>query len=420
MKITFDPIMRSMMKKIPLGISDFKKLIEGGYLYVDKTLFIQELFDEGSDVCLIPRMRRFGKTLNLSMLRYFFEKGTQDTSHLFTSLKIWQHEKYRALQGQFPVIFISLKDVKFLEWQECYGALQELIIEEFERHKYLLDSNLFSEMEKKEHLTILQKEGSLSLYTRSLYLLTHWLHRFHGKRVILLIDEYDTPVHSAYMGGYYNLLISFIRNWFSSALKDNSSLERGVLTGILRIAKESIFSGLNNVITYTILSKDFQDKFGLTEPEVKKLLEDYGLSESQAEIQQWYNGYRIGSHDGIYNPWSVLNCIKYNGALEPYWVNTSDNAIMKELITEGGEELKTDIEELIRGGVIAKKIDEGFVFSDLEKSPGAVWCLLLFSGYLTLDATPSYGTPCLLRIPNIEVKELYDSMILDWFEKKHP
>lgn len=402
-----------MEKKIPLGISDFKFLIEEDYLYVDKSLLIQELLEKGSLVSLIPRMRRFGKTLNLSMIRYFFEKGNQ---HLFTSLKIWQNEKYRALQGQFPVIFISLKDIKFLTWQECYEALQKVIAEEFKRHRYLLESELFAEEEKIEYLTILQKKGSLAQYTNSLSLLTAWLHRFHGKRTIVLIDEYDTPVHSAYMGGYYNLLISFIRNWLSSALKDNSSLERGVLTGILRIAKESIFSGLNNVITYTILSDDFQDKFGLTEPEVKKLLNDYSLTEKQTEIQQWYNGYRIGSYGGIYNPWSVLNFIEKKGALAPYWVNTSDNAIMKELITQGTEDLKADVEELIRGGVIAKKIDEGFVFSNLETSPGAVWSLLLFSGYLTLDATPSYGVPCRLKIPNIEVKELYDSMILDWFE----
>lgn len=403
-----------MTKQLPIGISDFKKLIEGGYVYVDKSLLIQELIERGAEVTLIPRLRRFGKTLNLSMLRYFFEKG--QPSHLFESLKIWKDEKCRALQGQFPVIFLSLKDVKHPSWEKTFESLCGFIAEEFQRHRYLVEENTLSAEEKDDYLQILRREGEQALVERSLRLLTEWLHRYHKKRVILLIDEYDTPAHAAYVGGFYETFIGFLRNWLSGGLKDNNALERGVLTGILRIAKESIFSGLNNISTFTILSEGFQDKFGLLESEVRILLQEYGLIDQLPEIRKWYNGYRIGSCEGIYNPWSVLKCIDAKGALAPYWVNTSDNALMKQLIARGTEELKADVEELIRGGIIHKTIEEGIIFSNLDKNPDAVWSLLLFSGYVTITSTPSYGKPCSLRIPNAEVGELYKSTVLDWFK----
>ncbi len=410
-----------MKKLLPIGISDFKKVIEGGYAYVDKTMLIQELLEKGGDVALIPRMRRFGKTLNLSMLRYFFEKTNCDTSYLFRSLNIWKNDQYRAMQGQFPVIFLSLKDVKHSSWQEAFESFRWVVAKEFERHRYLLEEELqgtlLKQQEKEDYLKILNKTASQTLIEQSLLILTEWLQRYHKKNVILLIDEYDTPAHAAYIGGYYEDLIAFLRNWLSGGLKDNRYLERGVLTGILRIAKESVFSGLNNISTFTILSEDFQDKFGLLESEVKQLLVDFGLQSAHSEIRQWYNGYRIGSCEGIYNPWSVLNCIAKNGALAPYWVNTSDNALMKQLIARGTDDFKADIEELLNGKSIKKIIEEGVVFSNLEQSPNAVWALLLFSGYLTLAATPSYGIPSSLRIPNVEVRELYISMIFEWFEK---
>ncbi len=404
-------------KLLPIGLSDFKKLIDDCYIYVDKTLLVQELISKGTEVALIPRLRRFGKTLNLSMLRYFFEKNPQDTSYLFRPLKIWQDEKCQALQGQFPVIFISLKDVKHASWEKSFASLKRVISEAFHLHPYLLDDSILDGSEKEDYQAIIYKQGDQTLYEQSLKLLTKWLCRYHKKRVILLIDEYDTPAHAAYIGGYYDELISFLRNWLSGGLKDNSFLERGVLTGILRVAKESIFSGLNNITTFTILSEDFQDKFGLTESEVKALLEEYKLLDKWDSIRQWYNGYRIGSCGEIYNPWSVLNCIAKKGALAPYWVNTSDNALMKQLITQGTEDFKADIEELMKGGTVEKIIEEGTVFADLEKNSKALWSLLLFSGYLSIGATPVYGTPCQLRIPNMEVKELYRSIILKWFEE---
>lgn len=406
-----------MFRQLPIGISDFKRVIEGNYSYVDKTLFIQELVERGASVALIPRMRRFGKTLNLSMLRYFFEKGEEDNSHLFRSLKIWGIERYRKLQGQFPVIFLSLKDVKCASWEETFELFKRLVAQEFERHRYLLNGTLLTPTEKLDFQAILHKESSQTLMEQSLFLLTNWLQRFHKKGVVLLIDEYDTPVHAAYVEGYYDTLILFLRNWLSGGLKDNSALERGVLTGILRIAKESIFSGLNNISTYTILTEEFQDKFGLLESEVQELLTEYGNLEKLSEIRQWYNGYRIGTCEKIYNPWSVLNCIAKQGILSPYWVNTSDNALMKQLITKGSDTLKVDVEELLKEGIIEKTIEEGIVFSNLEQSSNALWSLLLFSGYLTIASNPVYGTPCRLRIPNKEVTELYKSMVAGWFEK---
>lgn len=367
-----------MHKPLPIGISDFKKVIEEGYAYVDKTLLIEELIEKGTKVALIPRLRRFGKTLNLSMVRYFFEKGAHDTSYLFEDLKIWENEKCRAMQGQFPVIFISLKDVKHASWEETFSSFQELIAEEYERHRYLLEGKILTDEEKEDYQRILRKEDGKTLIEKSLFLLSKWLHRYHNKGAILLIDEYDTPAHAAFLYGYYDTLILFMHNWLSAALKDNVFLERGVLTGILRIAKESIFSGLNNVSTFSILSTTFQDKFGLLESEVQSLLEERGLLHYLPEMRKWYNGYRIGSCEGIYNPWSVLKCIAGNGELAPHWANTSDNALMKQLISKGTKEIKSDVESLINQGLIEKRIEEGIVFSSLEQDPSAVWSLLLF------------------------------------------
>lgn len=407
-----------MKKPLPIGISDFKELIDGSYAYVDKTLLIEEIVEKGPKVFLIPRLRRFGKTLNLSMLRYFFEKPEEDTSYLFKNLNIWKHEKYREMQGQFPVIFITFKDIKHSSLEKTFEHFRGLLSEEFERHRYLLESEILSAEEKADYQAILRKEGSQLLCEQSLRFLIKWMYFYHKKPIILLIDEYDAPVHEAYIWKYYGPLIEFLRNLLSNCLKDSNHLKLGVLTGILRIAKESIFSGLNNVKPFTILNDAFQDKFGLLESEVIELLEDYGLSEKLPEIREWFDGYRIGSCAGIYNPWSVLNCILDNGALLPYWVNTSDNALMKQLITEGTYDVKMDIEALLNGRIIEKTIDEGIVFLNLKKNSDSVWSLLLYSGYVTMAETPpSYGKPCRLKIPNVEVRELYRSMILQWFKE---
>ena len=406
-----------MKKPLPIGISDFKEIIDKKYAYVDKSLLIAEVIEEGTKVALIPRPRRFGKTLNLSMLKYFFEKTGEDTSYLFKDLKIWQDERCRALQGQFPVIFLTFKSIKHASWDQAFNHFRQIISEEFERHAYLVEDDGLSQKEKEKFRKVLDEEGDEGQTATSLRLLIQWLHRYHKKPVILLIDEYDSPAHRAYSAGYYDNLIGFLRILLSDSLKDNSSLEWAVLTGILRIAKESIFSGLNNIRTFTLLNEGFRDKFGLLEPEVEELLASYDLANKLPLFREWYDGYRIGSCTGIYNPWSVLNCLAEKGELAPYWVNTSDNALIKQLIAQGGEELKADIEILLQGGTIAQKIEEGTVFSQLHQENRAIWMLLLYSGYLTIDAKPAYDIPCPLRIPNREIYSLYRSMILDWFER---
>ncbi|MBM3191224.1 MAG: AAA family ATPase, partial [Chlamydiae bacterium] len=405
-----------MRKKLPIGISDFKELIDSGSYYVDKSLLIKEIVEKGTKIALIPRLRRFGKTLNLSMLRYFFEKSGEDTSYLFKDLKIWQHQDYRAMQGQFPVIFITFKDVVHSTWVNAFEHFQRLISEEFERHRYLLEGDLLSPEEKEDFLAIVGKRGSQVLTENSLKLLVKWMYFYHKQSIIILVDEYDAPVHMAYLNNYYSPLIGFLRNLLSNCLKDVSYLKSSVLTGILRIAKESIFSGLNNTSPFTALSELFSDKFGLLESEVEELLNYYDLSEKLPKIREWYDGYRVGDCAGIYNPWSVFQCI-LNGKFAPYWINTSDNEIIKRLFIKGGGNLKADIEILLKDDVIEKKIEEGIVFPELDKNPQIAWSLFVYTGYLTIDNTPSYGTPCRLKIPNIEVKELFQSIVLEWFDK---
>jgi hypothetical protein len=405
-----------MKKPLPIGISDFRELRDGGFAYADKTLLVEELVENGAKIVLVPRPRRFGKTLNLSMIRYFFEKSDKDTSYLFKDLQIWKLEKYRQMQGQFPVVFLSFKDVKHLTWEDTLSSLCSLIADEFQRHKYLLQGEILDPVEKDEYFKIVRHEVNLASLGKCLLLLTKWMSRYHQSQIVVLIDEYDTPVHAAYVGGFYEQMIVFLRNFLSGGLKDNAYVKYGMLTGILRIAKESIFSGMNNILTFTLLNKEFQDKFGLLESEVEALLDSHGLIHQLPQIRQWYDGYRVGSCEGLYNPWSVLCCIAAKGELAPYWVNTSDNALIKRLITKGTDYLKKEMEGLLSGTVIEKSIVEGIVFPDLEKSSESLWPLLLFSGYLTIDATPSYGTPCRLRIPNREVGEVYRSIVLGWFQ----
>lgn len=405
------------MKRLPLGISDYKKIIEDGYSYIDKTLFIEELLTLGTEVVLIPRPRRFGKTINLSMLRYFFEKTKKNHAHLFKDFAIWQ-TKHKELQGTFPVIFLSLKGIKKGSWEEGYKGIQSLIAEEYKRHRYLL-STLHPD-EQKDFLSIVnQDKNEQNLFENSLKFLIRWLEKYHGSRVVVLIDEYDTPIHDAYLFKYYDKMVSFMRNWLTEGLKDNTSLEKSVLTGILRISKESIFSGLNNPGCYTILDEEFGDKFGLLEEEVILLLQEHNISYELSEIRKWYNGYRIGKHS-LYNPWSILQCIQKKGLLKPYWVNTSDNGLIKSLLINGNDSLKQDLEKIISGECITKPIQEGIIFSDLESQEEAVWGLFFFSGYLTLAEEPIYenlGLQCKLRIPNQEIKDLYKSIIKYWFSQ---
>jgi len=400
------------MKKLPIGISDYKKLIENDYYYVDKTLFIKELWEEAGEIKLITRPRRFGKTLNLSTLRYFFERVDVDNSHLFSHTAIWHDLSFRELQGQFPVIFLTFKDVKEKSWESCYKKIREVIANEFERHFHILEQTIAPHNLKK-YLNLLNEEAEEETYGTSLLFLTRLLHDHYKKRVIVLIDEYDAPIHEAYVNGYYPDVIRFFRSLMASVFKDNSYLERGLMTGILRAAREGIFSGLNNLQAYGITHTKFQDKFGFTQNEVKQLLNDQNILDKLPEIQAWYNGYSFGEAT-IYNPWSLNMYVHERGLLCSYWANTSDNQLIKKLLIYTVEDVKKDLESLLNGQIIEKEIDEAVIFPGIEHNPTAVWSLLLFTGYLTYtkQQTNADGKKiCLLTIPNKEIMVLYKSLI---------
>ncbi len=410
-----------MKKKLPVGVSDFKKVIDGNYYYVDKSLFIKELFDSGSETLLLLRPRRFGKTLNISMLKYYFEKRNDiGLEYMFHNLEIWhQDEEYTAKQGRYPVIYLTFKDIKSNLWKKCYEHLKRVIAEEYRRHSYLLKGNNLDIQEKLEFKKIIGLDASEAAYELSLKNLSEYLSEFYNEKVFVLIDEYDAPIQSGYVYGYYDEVINFMRNVLGGVLKDNSSLEKGVLTGILRIAKESIFSGLNNLGVYTVMDSRFSDKFGLLEEEISEMLKYYNM-EYNRDIDNWYNGYKFGAHI-VYNPWSIINYLDRGGQFGPYWVNTSNNDIVKDLITKGNSELKTSLEALISDNSIRKQIRDDVIFKEIYDSPEAIWSFLLFGGYLNADNINydinigQYMAD--LRIPNLEVKSLFQNIIKGWFEK---
>ncbi|MBM3198753.1 MAG: AAA family ATPase, partial [Chlamydiae bacterium] len=336
-------------------------------------------------------------------------------------------------QGKYPVIFLTLKEIKGESWTEVYEDLKALIKAEFERHSYLLTAkhpNPINDRREKGASLLLPTESStflaladgtaqLAIVKRSLQLLSLWLQRYYQKNVYIFIDEYDAPVHTAYVNGYYQKMINFLRGWLGAALKDNSCLERAVVTGILRVARESIFSGLNNFSCHTLLDNAFSDKFGLLEEEVTRLLQEHQIVTSLQDLRNWYNGYRIGDHF-LYNPWSVLQCLQKQGKLQAYWVNTSDNALIQKLLLQGKSSLKRDMEFLLQGESVKKPIDEGIIFADLSQDTNAVWALLFFSGYLTLAEPPIYqdiSFLCSLKIPNQEIARLYTTIIKQGFGK---
>ncbi|GAB6099391.1 AAA family ATPase [Halanaerocella petrolearia] len=407
------------MKKLPIGISDFKEIIEDDYYYVDKSFLIKDIIDDGAKVILLPRPRRFGKTLNISMLRYFFENSAEDNRHLFADLKInKQAEEYLNKQGQYPVIFLTFKGVKDLTWANCFEDLKDIISEEYERHNYLLEDDILTAKEKKIYQQIIDLTASRVHYQKSLGKLSIYLERYYGTKTIVLIDEYDQPIQSGYAEGYYEEVINFMRGFLETGLKDNSSLAKGVLTGILRVAKESIFSGLNNLLVSSLLNVNYDSYFGLLEEEVEKIFIDYNLEYKLTDIKDWYNGYYFGDQT-LYNPWSIINCIYYNGQLKPYWVNTSGNQIIKDLIINSDSQLKSDLELLIKGESVTRKIDENIVFGDIYKNSSSLWSFLLLSGYLRANSSKREDARlyCDLAIPNQEVKYIYEKIIIEWFEE---
>jgi len=404
-------------KRFAIGRSDYEAIIKDNMYYVDKTLFIKEIIDTSADVILLPRPRRFGKTLNLSMLRYFFEKGNKDNSCLFKDFKIWQEENfYKNKQGKYPVIYLTFKDVKQLNWQSCLNKLKLTIVREYRKASYLIENNVLDKFEKKDFNDILDKTASQESYENSLNNLIEYLNRYHQQKVIVLIDEYDTPIHAGYFKGYYEDVVNFMREFLGGGLKDNANLEKGVITGILRVAKESIFSGLNNLGVYSLLKSEFSDSFGFSIKELQEVLKYYDLQNRFEEINRWYNGYIFGGKE-VFNPWSIINYVESKDKLlEPYWANTSSNDLIQKLITEGDDEFKNDIEILITKGSINKAVTKDIVFPDLENRDDIVWSFLLFTGYLKarnvkpIEEMLYYD----LSIPNKEVSFVYKQVIKNW------
>jgi len=402
-------------KQISVGVDDFKKLIEENFYFVDKSLFIKNILDSRAVTTLIPRPRRFGKTLNLSMLRYFFEKSDTSNRHLFNKLEIEKHPRYMEHQGQHPVVWMSFKDVKVGTWDICYRETQEVIVNEFARHNYLLNSPALNIVQKRNFAAIMDKSADQTLFHRALLILSDCLATHHGKPTIILIDEYDSPIHEGYVKGYYQEIISFMRIFLGAGLKGNEALKMGVLTGILRVAKESIFSGLNNLFISSLTDTTFDDKFGLLENEVTEILRYFGLENNIDTVREWYDGYQSGLHK-IYNPWSIVSLIKYKGALRPYWVNTSDNALIKELLKKASATTKEELEVLIAGGKLTKAIQENIIMTDIANEE-TLWNFLLFCGYLTFEnyEVESQSNLAELSIPNKEVRESYITSFRNWF-----
>ena len=406
-----------MKKRIAIGVSDFREMLTGAYYYVDKTLFIKDVLEDGSKVILLPRPRRFGKTLNMSMLTYFFEKSAIDNSALFENLAISQHSDCMDKQGQYPVIYLTFKDLKHNTWEVTYDSLVEVIYKEYNRHLYLLDSPVLNEMDKIYFNRVRLDQGSEADYTSSIRNLAELLSKHNGKKTIILIDEYDVPIQQAYLKKYYDQLISFLRNFMTAALKDNNYLEKAVLTGVMRVARESLFSGLNNLSVQTLLNRSYSKHFGFIETEVEELLNYYGIESQLEEVRNWYNGYIFGN-TVVYNPWSVLQYTQnWEEGLQPYWVNTSDNEIVHRLISRGGPALKMELEDLLQGTPVVKTINQNISMGEVEKNDQNVWSFLLFSGYLKpLSRDIIDGEMiCSLAIPNREVQTIYRDIVKSWF-----
>ncbi len=413
--------MSSTVLKMPIGQSDFRFLIEGKYYFVDKSLFIQEILED-TQIILITRPRRFGKTLNLSMLHYFFsqEVDEQSTAGLFEGLKIQEApEEIRQHQGRYPVIFLTFKDLKCTHFEETYQDFCRLISSLYKEHRYLIQSEQLALDEKKEYQAILEKNASPSSLRYSLKTLSEYLHRHHKVAPIILIDEYDTPIQSGYLNGYYPQIVELFRAFLGSALKDNPHCFKAVLTGILRVSKESLFSGLNNIRVYSMLNERYGQYFGFTEEEVQDLLERAGLSERSAEIRCWYNGYQIGRYT-VYNPWSLLNCVDEKGLLKCYWLNTSDNALVKECLYRSGLIHEESFERLLEGKTVECLINENIVFSVLQnliQHDSVILSFLLMAGYFKVVSVKYIGRSepqCQLAIPNKEIKILYAELVEEW------
>ena len=409
-----------MKRTVATGRQSFEDIIKENFFYVDKTSFIKEWWESGDGVTLITRPRRFGKTLNMEMLECFFSNRYADRGELFEDLSIWEEEKYRALQGTYPVISLSFANAKGSNYKDIRGILEQEIKNLYSDFKFLWESKEVPEVDKKFADAILKNPENAEL-VMSFHQLSRVLYQYYGKKVIILLDEYDTPMLEAYQKGYWDELISFTRGFFNSTFKTNPYLERGIMTGITRISKESIFSDLNNLEVVTTTSKKYATAFGFTEKEVFAALDEYGLSEEKEEVKKWYDGFIFGGYTDIYNPWSILNFLSKKEYMA-YWANTSSNELVSKLIREAGTDVKENFEELMKGNTIRCPIDEQLVYNQLNESESAIWSLLIASGYLKIVSRENnvvYGRERLyeLAITNGEVIDMFYHMARDWFKQ---
>ncbi len=406
-----------MARTVGIGIQNFAKLIENRYFYVDKTDFIREWWESGGDVTLITRPRRFGKTLNMNMLERFFSIEYAGRGEVFEGLSIWEKEAYRRLQGIYPVIMLSFASVKETTFENARKKLCHIITELYNRYDHLLDRKLLNEKEIEFYRNV---SADMEDYTatESLKVMSGFLERYYGKRVIILLDEYDTPMQEAYVYGYWEELAAFTRSLFNATFKTNPYLERAVMTGITRVSRESMFSGLNNLDVVTVTSEKYAECFGFGESEVWEALKEYGLYHTRQKVKDWYDGFTFGTSRDIYNPWSILNYIR-TGKLSAYWANTSSNSLANKLIREGSSEIKISMEQLLKGGTIYREIDEQVVFDQLETDENVVWSLFLASGYLKMKSyvmNEETGEDLYeLALTNKEVQIMFRKMIKKWF-----
>lgn len=402
-------------KSLPIGVSDFK-LATTGYYYVDKTLMIRDFLDKKPMVSLFTRPRRFGKTLNMDMLRVFFEKTNEDTSVYFKDKQIWQcSDYYTKHQGQYPVIFLTFKDVKSMTWEETFQKIRRLISLEFIRHNELETSSVLTAYEKEQYHLLAGDSGDEVDCQMGLQLLSLLLHKHYGRECIIIIDEYDTPIQQGHTCNFYPEIVNFMRNFFSGGLKDNPHLAFGFLTGILRVAKESIFSGMNNLKTYSILDDGYSSYFGFTEKEVKDMLRYYGKDDKYNELSEWYDGYRFGNTE-IFNPWSVINYISDNCFPKAFWQSTGSNEIIGEIIQAATPEITKDLYKLLCGEKIAAYIDTGVIYPEVQNNPYSIYSFLLVAGYLkvaNIYPQSDGNFMCDVAIPNKEITFVYEKEVLN-------
>ena len=408
---------RDTMKKIAIGKQSFEDIRKKDCFYIDKTDFIKDWWESADDVTLITRPRRFGKTLNMDMLKCFFSNQYEGRKELFEGLGIWKDEEYRELQGTYPVIFLSFADIKGNTFEMARQQVCIKILDLYEENEYLLEGDILGESEKAFYKSV-SMDMSDAIISTSLNKLCVFMYKYYGKKVIIILDEYDTPMQEAYMNGYWDELVALTRSLFNSTFKTNPYLERGIMTGITRVSKESIFSDLNNLVVVTTTSNQYNTAFGFTEEEVFTALDEQGISDEKEKVKEWYDGFTFGDKKDIYNPWSIINYLKFK-KYETYWADSSSNRLVNELIRTGSAEIKNTMETLMAGGTVEKNIDEQIVFEQLKTNKDAVWSLLLASGYLRIEEFRTEGRLnkkiYSLKLTNYEVEQMFGTMIERWF-----